>query len=533
MPPQTRSGGVVPSIEGDLLPAAKRIKLTPAMKDMSALRQPTASSHRAAVVPTSRATSRAVATPQPMRRPMRRTPAQKPLTVVKTLVSQKYSIEVVKIALTATISTIAWARKIFGRDDFYYDSRTIDINSSDLSYENFKNGRVLPAMVPRTDSMRDLFYLKPDSHKASEKLLTWLEGSVAEALEAGYLKAIQLNFHAPGGRSTPSNILEKYQILIKHSPGAIGWQINTEVLGASQSSEMATDLVNLQLVELASDIRKRVEFEVAPFPIPKGTTMTLDMWLNEKAPVGYQLPGFIDNNSEFIPQLDGHESYPTIRTPFHSSQASVDRTVAIRNPPPKTNQKSVPSYPQTPRADSSTSSIDLLSTGHYSGNDFGDDVRAQGNNVEISASIGTPAFRSKVNLNRDTQLLDSSRALSQLGGRAGSVTSTEGSPSQNSPGPAELLRQRVTRVYLTPHVDPVGSITSTEDTPSLKSPGSAEVLRERFTRDFQAPHVELARNFTILEGTPGPNIPTRRPSFRKNRKTADQNMSSCQSPQVL
>ncbi|CAG8956620.1 hypothetical protein HYFRA_00011931 [Hymenoscyphus fraxineus] len=301
MPPQTRSGGIVPSVEGDLLPAAKRIKLTPAMKNMSALRQPTASSHRATVVPTSRATSCAVATP----RPMRRAPAQKPQTVVKTVVSQKYSIEVVKIALTATVSfprfgsrhhhvlhggadqatdfnyrmgqvcavvttnrnpKLTFYRKIFGRDDYRYDGRTIDINSSDLSYENFKNGRVLPPMVPRTDSMRDLFFLKPDSHKASGKLLTWLEGSVAEALEAGYLKAIQLNFHAPGGRSTPSNILEKYQILIEHSAGAIGWQINTEVLGDSQSSEMATDLANLKLVELASDIRKRVEFEGAPFP---------------------------------------------------------------------------------------------------------------------------------------------------------------------------------------------------------------------------------------------------------------------------
>ncbi|CAG8956619.1 hypothetical protein HYFRA_00011930 [Hymenoscyphus fraxineus] len=264
--------------------------------------------------------------------------------------------------------------------------------------------------------------------------------------------------------------------------------------------------------------------------------MTMDMWLNEKAPVGYQSPGFITMNSEFIPQLDGHESYPTMKTPFHSSQASVDRTVAIRNPPPKTNQKSVLSYPQTPLTDSSTLSIDPSSTSHYSGNEYdtsndsGDDVRTQGNNVEISASMGTPAFRSKVDLNRDTQALFSSQAPSQSGGRAGSVTSTEGSPGQNSPGPAELLRQRVTRVYLTPHVDSAGSITSTEDTPSLKSPGSAEVRRERLTRDFQAPHGELARS--LLEGSPGPSIPTRRPSLRSNRKTADQNMS-CQSPQML
>lgn len=75
---------------------------------------------------------------------------------------------------------------------------------------------------------------------------------------------------------------------------------------------MTTDLANMNLIALASAIRKHMETGT---DLPKGSIMSLDLWLNDKIPEGYHPPGFKTSEQVFV--LPAIPTSLTLETPFH------------------------------------------------------------------------------------------------------------------------------------------------------------------------------------------------------------------------
>ncbi|KAF4628571.1 hypothetical protein G7Y89_g9580 [Cudoniella acicularis] len=250
---------------------------------------------------------------------------QKPTTDIQ--ITQQHSLQLVRIAVTVTISTISLVRRqIFG-PDFQHNFRRLDPADPKITYDNFvaPDGKSKQCDHPYTKGLILSPVIKRGQNRAADKLLDWLEYGARDALERGYLQKLQFAIHE--GPPSPDNVMESYIMEFEYQDGKVSSRLSTmeRRLGQDENGE-TVHMVQGRVYQLVQGMHILIQnLQLCgqyPKTLPKNSRMMMYFEFNESCPVDYQPKGFCpsDNGisiSNFI------ESRPLanqqVDTGFHKS----------------------------------------------------------------------------------------------------------------------------------------------------------------------------------------------------------------------
>ncbi|KAG9239042.1 HORMA domain-containing protein [Amylocarpus encephaloides] len=247
---------------------------------------------------------------------------------IETKLYMSHSIELSKIALTASFSYIAWSRKIFGRAHTF-PRRIFDPNIPDLTYESYKNGNKTEFQYERTPEMTDYLVIGRGQHQAADKLLYWLETGAHDALEKSYLDRVQLNFHEYGAPVTPNTLVESYTIAISYPRGPNGDQTADRdvksTMKVHEANEECYNMVDGVAQNLAQELRRTGAGRFGSTILDK-SKMTMRLWFTKETPSDYRIPGF--NTNDFLTEtenLSPPDNRMVMQTSFHQLEGYLHK----------------------------------------------------------------------------------------------------------------------------------------------------------------------------------------------------------------
>ncbi|RDL39663.1 uncharacterized protein BP5553_04003 [Venustampulla echinocandica] len=263
----------------------------------------------------------------------------------ETKVTLEHSKQLVRVAITATISTIAWIRRCFG-PDYRWKYRSCDPADPTFNYASYKDGLEPPADFDSTPGLYQWPVITGGQQQAADKLLTWLEGGVRDAVEKGFLSKLQLNFHTAEGTASPSNIIESYTMAFTYEKEGISQLIGTEFSGQrDEDTPMLVHDANTQMINLVNSVCERVRCfdkcrESSSEPLGRKLTMKLEF--NDRCPPDYQPDSFCPSKDQAgISDLAPNHEVLTMQSDFHrvsvqlpSYDPSQDRGQMPQSPEP-------------------------------------------------------------------------------------------------------------------------------------------------------------------------------------------------------
>ncbi|KAH8672675.1 HORMA domain-containing protein [Tricladium varicosporioides] len=359
-------------------------------------------------------------------------PIYRPVTEIQ--MTQKHSFELVRIVTTATISTIAWIRGIFGKpEEYQWDFHHLDPADPTITYASFMEGTRDSRMTfPPTAGIHNWPIIRRGRHANGNKLLDWLEYGVADALEHGYLWKLQLAFHS--GTPTPDNLLEAYTMEFSYEDKMVS-QIDTEISGASigKGGSMTYHTAQSRIYYLVNSVdsfmRRLLQSESQyQQPLPPGSKLTMNLIYNESCPKSYETKGFQPSNNHnpifralvpasnhlqacigfhsiaiYLP--DDHDLFPTVGTAEQQDLMSYRDMSAL--PLLSAAGKSIDTHGEDATESSRTLPKEMLGSLydlHSTPNE--DDVHRGGREANMANMAKIALSRASQAGTQDTQLLD-------------------------------------------------------------------------------------------------------------------------------
>ncbi|KAH6680724.1 HORMA domain-containing protein [Halenospora varia] len=365
-------------------------------------------------------------------------PIHRPVTEIQ--MTQKHSFELVRIVTTATISTIAWIRGIFGKpEEYQWDFHYLDPADPTITYASFMEGTRDSAMTfPPTAGIHNWPIIRHGRHANGNKLLDWLEHGVANAIERGYLWKLQLAFHS--GNPTPDNLLEAYTMEFSYEDNMVS-QIDTEVSrasidkGGTMTYHTAQSRIYYLVNSVDSFMRRLLKSESQyQQPLPPGSKLTMNLIYNENCPRSYETKGFqpSDNRNPIFRALapasrhlqasigfhsiaiylpDDHDLSPTVETV--EQQGLMNHRNMSAPPPLSTTRKGIDTHAEDDIESSRTLPKEMSTPLHDLHSTPSDDDVCRGGREANMANMENMENMAKIALSRlsqpgtqDTQLLD-------------------------------------------------------------------------------------------------------------------------------
>ncbi|RKF62186.1 putative meiosis specific protein hop1 [Erysiphe neolycopersici] len=235
-----------------------------------------------------------------------------PLPTSQIILTQKHSFELMKTVITATISHILWARRVF--PNITYNLRSYDPADPEVSYEAFVKGiKGTPKILPRSQD------------PAVDKVLDCLEIGAADALERGYLEKLQVSLHiANENLIDDKSLIESYTMIFEYDESQnlrISSEINMKSVVIRSAKQDLYGLVN----DVGFLIHHNNRHRSSGSELPDEFRMLLSLKYNAKAPIDYQPPMFRPGDRNTINILRSGVPNPNLNmnTGFHRVSIGV------------------------------------------------------------------------------------------------------------------------------------------------------------------------------------------------------------------
>ncbi|KAI6245813.1 hypothetical protein HI914_05996 [Erysiphe necator] len=241
------------------------------------------------------------------------------------ILTHKHSFELMKTVITATISHVLWARRVF--PDITYNLRSYDPADPEVSYDAFVKG--IKGTTTSFDASENLMIWKilPRSQDpAVDKVLDCLEIGAADALERGYLEKLQVSLHvADENLITDSNLIESYTMIFEYDENQnlrISSELNLNSIVIRSAKQDLYGLVN----DVGFLIHHNNRHRSNGSELPDEFRMLLSLKYNMNAPIDYQPPMFRPGDRNTIRILGSGLPNPNLKmnTGFHSVSIGIN-----------------------------------------------------------------------------------------------------------------------------------------------------------------------------------------------------------------
>ncbi|RKF80864.1 putative meiosis specific protein hop1 [Golovinomyces cichoracearum] len=240
------------------------------------------------------------------------------------LLTQKHSFELMKTVITATISHVLWARRVF--PNVTYNLRSYDPADPEVSYDSFVRGiRGVPVSFDASENLMIWKILPRSQDPAVDKILDCLEIGAADALERGYLAKLQVSLHSTDENViTDQNLIESYTMIFEYDDDQ-----NLQVTSELDSKSMVVRRAKQDLYGLVNDvgflIHHNNRYRSSGTELPDEFRMLLSLKYNNQTPTEYQPPMFRPGDANTITILRSGRPNPNLKmsTGFHSVTVGI------------------------------------------------------------------------------------------------------------------------------------------------------------------------------------------------------------------
>ncbi|POS86553.1 hypothetical protein EPUL_002440 [Erysiphe pulchra] len=223
-----------------------------------------------------------------------------------------------KTVITATISHILWARRVF--PNITYNLRSYDPADPEVSYDAFVKGiKGTPVSFDASENLMIWKILPRSQDPAVDKVLDCLEIGAADALELGYLEKLQVSLHvANENMITDTSLIESYTMIFEYDESQnlrISSEINMKSVVIRSAKQDLYGLVN----DVGFLIHHNNRHRSRGSELPDEFRMLLSLKYNAKAPIDYQPPMFRPGDRNTINILRSGVPNPNLKmnTGFH------------------------------------------------------------------------------------------------------------------------------------------------------------------------------------------------------------------------
>ncbi|TQS37709.1 hypothetical protein Golomagni_01805 [Golovinomyces magnicellulatus] len=238
--------------------------------------------------------------------------------------TQKHSFELMKTVITATISHVLWARRVF--PNITYNLRSYDPADPEVSYDSFVRGiRGVPVSFDASENLMIWKILPRSQDPAVDKILDCLEIGAADALERGYLAKLQVSLHSTDENViTDHNLIESYTMIFEYDDDQ-----NLQVTSELGSKSMVVRSAKQDLYSLVNDvgflIHHNNRYRSSGTELPDQFRMLLSLKYNNRTPTDYQPAMFRPGDANTITILRSGRPNPNLKmsTGFHSVSVGI------------------------------------------------------------------------------------------------------------------------------------------------------------------------------------------------------------------